>query len=279
MTYDIRKTDGTRVVVLDNEIIDTETISGIGLIGRLTPNYGETQSNNFVHILENFASRSFPENPLVGQLCYKKSANGDGSLYVCVNNIISDIDSRWKKLPLVLISNGEPSGTFISGDMWYDESEHCFKIYDSKLSRWLSVGPDNFNNITKVSDVTELENGEQNFAEYDFNNDLDSKTTSYLITAKVVAKEVPAGGTEIMTNSLTCGWVIKLLVNCYAESTSSMICKIIDEPDYELIGTNATGWSVRPEINDTKLSFKVSGTATSGNVIKWAIQTEMLKVS
>ena len=87
MTYTIRHADNSKLIELESEIIDTETVSGIGLIGYLTPNYGETQSNNFVHLVENFANYTFPENPLKGQLFYKLSSNTDGSLYLCVSNV------------------------------------------------------------------------------------------------------------------------------------------------------------------------------------------------
>ena len=63
MTYNITKTNGTIVKELGENIIDFDTISYIGLIGKLSPNYGETQSNNFIHLAENFANATAPENP------------------------------------------------------------------------------------------------------------------------------------------------------------------------------------------------------------------------
>jgi len=286
MAYNIRRTDDNLVVKLEDEIIDTETVSGIGLIGRLTPNYGETQSNNFIHIIENFASKKFPENPLVGQLCYKKSTDNEGSLYICVDNgaDVADVD-RWKKLPSVIV--GESIPEYIPsdmGDLWYDTKEKAFKIYDSELEKWIVIGPENYNTIKNTVEVAPLsDGGDVIFGDYDL-YDPDMPNTAYLITAKIIAKEVPTSVYGNIESSSVSGWVFNLLINCYSSTSNNAIeCDIIDEPDYELIGTNANNWTVKPFINrdgyKRLLQFKGNANpSSSSNKILWVVKLEVLKV-
>lgn len=284
MAYNIRKTDDSLLVSLGEEVIDTETVSGIGLIGKLTPNYGETQSNNFVHLLENFASKNFPENPLVGQICYKKN-NEDGSLYVCVNNS-SDLSNneKWKKIPSVIVSDSiSEEATLDTGDMWYDTNEKAFKIYDSDLNEWVNIGPKNFNytdeTVNTVSSTDEI----VYIGNYDFSSNHNKYNSSYLVTAKIVAKEVPQIIDTPMDSSLTSAWIFNLLVNCrLANSTSPIICEIIDEPDYQLIGTNASeyGWYIKPYLDGSILKFECYGKPRlSSNKISWTIKIDILKVN
>ena len=285
MTYNIRRTDDNLVVKLEEEVIDTETVSGIGLIGRLTPNYGETQSNNFIHILENFASKKFPENPLVGQLCYKKSTGNEGSLYVCVDNgaDVAEKD-RWKKLPSVIVGETIPATTPTDmGDLWYNTKDKAFEVYDSELEKWVVIGPEYYENVKNVVEIPALsEGGEVVFGSYDL-YDEDMPNTAYLITARIIAKEVPNVVSANMSSSLVTGWIYNMLINCYTPNTNAPIeCEIIDEPDYELIGTNANNWRVKPEIYNEGLKriLKFRGNATpsnSANRILWTVKLEILK--
>jgi len=72
MSYKINKTDGTLLVDLLDGSIDT-SVSDITLIGRNYKGFGELINENFVKMLENFASSSAPANPLRGQLWYDTS--------------------------------------------------------------------------------------------------------------------------------------------------------------------------------------------------------------
>ena len=62
MSYRINKTDGSLLVDLIDGTINTES-SDITLIGRNYKGFGELINENFVKILENFASTSAPANP------------------------------------------------------------------------------------------------------------------------------------------------------------------------------------------------------------------------
>lgn len=74
MSYKINKTDGTLLVDLLDGTINTES-TDITLIGRNYKGFGELINENFVKMLENFASSSAPANPLRGQLWYDTAEN------------------------------------------------------------------------------------------------------------------------------------------------------------------------------------------------------------
>ena len=70
MAYAINYTDSVNkgtITVEDNTINSETTIS---LPGRFTTAYGQAISENFLHLLENFANSSAPQRPVEGQLWY-----------------------------------------------------------------------------------------------------------------------------------------------------------------------------------------------------------------
>ena len=71
MAYVVRRTDGNVQLIVQDGLTDTSL--GITLVGRSYSNYGEAIADNFVRMLENFASDTPPPNPLEGQIWYDKS--------------------------------------------------------------------------------------------------------------------------------------------------------------------------------------------------------------
>lgn len=72
MTYKINKTDGSLLTEIIDSAIDT-TATDLTLIGKNVTGYGEYLNENYVKLLENFASASEPNNPIAGQLWYDLS--------------------------------------------------------------------------------------------------------------------------------------------------------------------------------------------------------------
>ena len=62
MSYTINKTDGEVLTTLLDGTINSDT--GIKLIGRNYPTYGEIQNENFIKLLENFAGSTAPNQVL-----------------------------------------------------------------------------------------------------------------------------------------------------------------------------------------------------------------------
>lgn len=110
MAYIINKYSGEQLIVLEDGTINTST--SLGLVGRNYVGYGETQNENFVYLLENFANESAPSRPMQGQLWFD-SANGvlnvyDGTSWAIVGSAaLSDIPltdpkpgALWLKTPV-----------------------------------------------------------------------------------------------------------------------------------------------------------------------------------
>lgn len=274
MSYNITKTDGSELIELQKEIKDTQTISGISLIGYLIANYGKEQSENFVHLTENFADVKFPEKSLVGQLCYKKSSSssGDGSLYVCISESGDDLE-KWKKLPLVYIGTSSEislNSDYITGDMWYDTENKCFKMYDEEMNNtgdWIIIGPSDYNHtIEGIAENLELIDFSKLGAKYGFNN-------AYLITLYIIGRK--PNDQEYTNSSDCCGWKVQLLVNDYQNASSdNSNVSIIGNPNYELIGTTNNNMTIQVKIENGKLVLNT----VDDNNIKWVTKYNLLKV-
>ena len=77
MAYAISYTDSVNkgnITVEDNTINAETTIS---LPGRFTTAYGQAISENFLHLLENFANSTEPPRPVEGQLWYDTTTGVD----------------------------------------------------------------------------------------------------------------------------------------------------------------------------------------------------------
>ena len=95
MSYNVSKTDGTTILVLDGTKNTADT--SLVLFGRLVQNYGDQTNENFVHLLENFALSTSPANPITGQLWYDTSVDNiksyDGTDWITVGtNIAGNVD-------------------------------------------------------------------------------------------------------------------------------------------------------------------------------------------
>jgi len=127
MSYKINKTDGELLIELADGQIDNTT-TDITLIGKNYKGYGEVFNENFIKMLENFASTAAPGNPLVGQLWYDTS---DGRLK------LYDGDT-FRSASATLVSNTQPN--MVAGDIWIDNQNN--KMYFFNGTDLVLVGPD-----------------------------------------------------------------------------------------------------------------------------------------
>lgn len=127
MSYSIVLTNGTALLTLADGARDTTTTS-IDLIGRNYAGYGISVNENFVKLLENFASQNAPNNPLVGQLWWD-STNKHLSVWQGTN---------WK-----IISSSQTGATApvapVTGDFWWNTTTSQFSVYSG--TSWINVGP------------------------------------------------------------------------------------------------------------------------------------------
>jgi hypothetical protein len=127
MTIVINKTDGTVLTTIADGAVDTST-TNLALIGRLYRNYGELVNENFVKLLENFASNSSPSTPQVGQLWYDKA-----------NHILKVFRSTgFASLASASASSSAP-GSPVTCDLWFDTVNAQLKFYDG--TAWQVVAP------------------------------------------------------------------------------------------------------------------------------------------
>jgi len=128
MAYQIDKFNGSFLVTIDDQTINT-TATNLKLVGRNYAGYGEIQNENFVHLLENFASTTAPPRSLEGQIWYDSSAKKlkyfDGQ--------------RYKSATGAEVSSAAPAG-LSSGEFWFDTQEK--QLYTWSGSEFVLIGPE-----------------------------------------------------------------------------------------------------------------------------------------
>lgn len=138
MAYEVNKANGEVLVnLIDGEIDNTST--SLNLLGKNYLGYGELIAENFVHLLENFASSIEPISPVTGQTWFD---TGERRLKLNADN------SNWKTIAFLAAQNSVPAvGTSIRGDFWYDTANNAIKIYTANVTLpgtngngWMNVG-------------------------------------------------------------------------------------------------------------------------------------------
>lgn len=114
--YRLKRTNGDFYATVPHNVILGPNMPAtipapINLIGRNKVSYGEAQNENFLWLVENFASNSTPKAPVRGQLWYDYS-NDDGTgsggeLKIApADNVAA---AQWLTVPVVAETNIEPS--------------------------------------------------------------------------------------------------------------------------------------------------------------------------
>lgn len=174
MPYQINFTDRENedpIIVFDN-ISNDET--SLVFPGRNVTGYGQIIAENFLHLLENFASAAEPINPVEGQLWWSKT---DEVLYIL------DGSRNWKAANGIQKSPTEPNvDSSKIGELWIDTTNQQVRIYTG--ASWLLVGPNE-------SSVDGLRNGPSVETIADSNNILRTIITLYIkdIPVVIVSKD------------------------------------------------------------------------------------------
>lgn len=138
MTYKINTTDGNLLTELPDGTFDTSS-SSLTLVGKNAVNFGEAINENFVRLLESFASTSPPEQAIRGQVWYNTNT---GRL-----NVYDGSNFRATGGPI--ISPLQPSN-LIAGDLWINNETNQLWFYDG--TDLLLAGP----SYTKSQGITGL---------------------------------------------------------------------------------------------------------------------------
>jgi hypothetical protein len=127
MAYTINKFSGEPLIVLDDGTIDTST--SLGLVGRNYVGYGETQNENFVFLLENFANDAPPSRPLKGQMWFNTN---DNLAYVYDG-------ASWAVIGSAVLSD-DPPEVPNPGALWLRTPVNTLNIWTG--AAWAFIGPE-----------------------------------------------------------------------------------------------------------------------------------------
>jgi hypothetical protein len=127
MAYVINKFSGEELIVLDDGTLDTTT--SLGLVGRNYVGYGETQNENFVFLLENFANTAPPSRPIVGQIWFNTT---DDTAYAYDG-------LQWNPIGSAAISATTPTNNN-KGALWLKTPVNQLFVYTG--TEWRFIGPE-----------------------------------------------------------------------------------------------------------------------------------------
>jgi hypothetical protein len=127
MAYTINHYNGTPVTTVADGTVDSSL--PIKLIGKNYAGYGQLQNENFVYLLENFASANSPPNPATGQIWFD-SGTSKLKFY--------DNQGKWRTTGGAEIGLSAPSG-LTQGDFWFDTSTNQLKAWNG--TDFTLIGP------------------------------------------------------------------------------------------------------------------------------------------
>jgi microcystin-dependent protein len=130
MPYNVNYTDSENprsITVFDNT---SNTDTSLTFPGRNVTGYGQIIAENFLGLLENFASATEPVNPVEGQLWYDSA-----------NSVLQIWDNtNWKAASGIQKGPTEPGVENSKiGELWVDTTNQQLRIYSG--TRWILVGP------------------------------------------------------------------------------------------------------------------------------------------
>ena len=130
MSYILNKTNGAIVATVQDATINLTT--DLVFLGRNYAGYGESQNENFIRLLENFANTTAPSKPLEGQIWYD-TASKHLNFYDSV---------EWKSVANIEVAS---TGTFsetnppLRGNLFYNSLEE--QLFISNGSSYVLIGP------------------------------------------------------------------------------------------------------------------------------------------
>jgi microcystin-dependent protein len=132
MPYIVNFTDNQNkspITVFDNT---SSTDTSLVFPGRNVTGYGQIIAENFLSLLENFASTDQPVNPVEGQLWYN-STGGEQSLQIWDNTAWKSASGIQKGVSQPAVENSKV------GELWVDTTNQQLRIFTG--TRWILVGP------------------------------------------------------------------------------------------------------------------------------------------
>jgi hypothetical protein len=133
MPYQINKFNGQSLVTIPDGTVDQTT--DLRLIGKNYAGYGAIQNDNFVYLLENFASAGGPAKPVVGQIWFDTA---NKKLKFC--DVVTNGIPHWRTTGGAEVATSQPSG-LTTGDFWYNNSTNQLFAYNAATGQSYLIGP------------------------------------------------------------------------------------------------------------------------------------------
>lgn len=132
MTYQVNFTENNNPakppIVVQDQSLNTQT--SLSFVGQNYSGYGRIIAEDFLHLLENFASSTAPSNPVEGQLWYNTAVS---TLYVWDSTAWNTAGSLKKATTAPEVANS------LQGDLWVDTANSQLYLFSG--SNWLLIGP------------------------------------------------------------------------------------------------------------------------------------------
>lgn len=122
--------------------------TSLTLIGRNYPGYGQAIAENLVHLLENFASPTPPNNPIEGQIWFDTSDPNNKKLRINDGGVSA---ARWSPINGIFQQPDEPTNVK-PGDIWVDTARQQLSFYNG--SNFTLVGP-SYSSTTRTGSYPE----------------------------------------------------------------------------------------------------------------------------
>jgi microcystin-dependent protein len=186
MSYQIDRSDANNgSITVEDQTIDQST--SLSFVGKNFPGYASYIAENFLQLLENFASSVEPANPIVGQLWYDTNTINnppqpqlkvyDGVKFVAAGSVIK--------------RTVRPT-TAVIGDLWVDTSSQQLYLWSG--SNWILVGPQ-FSEGTqsgpKIESIFDTVNVSHTIISFIVNNEIVAIVSKDAFTPKSVISGFP----------------------------------------------------------------------------------------
>lgn len=258
--YEIEHFNKQDKITITGGIIDLKS-SPLALIGKLTPNYGSFQSQNFIWLMEHFANEMEPNlvlsttdpkggvhangyyriKPVVGMVYYNTV---DKALFVCADiyndqEYLDKSDVFWKKI--MTTGTTKPQNPSF-GDIWFDGESNVLKCYNGEY--WVIIGPTGGSSLKLAHATGKTYNGaSQEEIIVRINEDENEQflfpyNTTSLVEVRIVAQE---NGTSPVSTTYrnSMGLIIKALI----QSDANGQLTIVGDQNIELIGKTDTDYT------------------------------------
>jgi len=149
MAYQIDNFRGQFLTTVDDGTINNAT--DLKLVGKNYAGYGEIQNENFVHLLENFASGQAPGKPIQGQLWFDATSGAEKLKFYD--------GTAWRTAGGAEVSPQPGPTGLVEGDFWWDTTNE--QLYARGANGFVLVGPQSTGagNVTQMRSVTLNDNG------------------------------------------------------------------------------------------------------------------------